>query len=26
VLELAAGEAARVGIEPGHLLRLEAQG
>jgi uncharacterized membrane protein (UPF0127 family) len=26
VLELAAGEAARVGIEPGHLLRLEVEG
>jgi uncharacterized membrane protein (UPF0127 family) len=26
VLELAAGEAARVGIEPGQLLRLEVEG
>ncbi len=26
VLELAAGEAARVGLEPGHLLRLEVEG
>ena len=26
VLELAAGEAARVGLQPGHLLRLEVQG
>jgi uncharacterized membrane protein (UPF0127 family) len=26
VLELAAGEATRVGLEPGHLLRLEVEG
>ena len=26
VLELAAGEAARVGLQPGHLLRLEVPG
>ena len=26
VLELAAGEAARVGLQPGHLLRLEGEG
>ena len=26
VLELAAGEAARVGLEPGHQLRLEEEG
>ena len=26
VLELAAGEAARVGLQPGHLLRLEVEG
>ena len=26
VLELAAGEAARVGLQPGHLLRLEEEG